>query len=49
MSAVAKDYVYQVRIDPEYQDQEPVISLETLKRYQSDVAKYRKQTDARQN
>lgn len=42
MSAVARDYVYQVKVIDGNQKPEPTISLETLKRYQADVAKYLK-------
>lgn len=41
MSAVAKNYVYQVKIDKDNRKPEPTISLQTLKQYQRDVAKYR--------
>lgn len=40
MSAVARDYVYQVKIEKDEKRPEPTISLETLKKYQEDVAKY---------
>lgn len=38
MSAVARNYVYEVKITE--RKPEPTISLETLKQYQADVAKY---------
>lgn len=40
MSAVARDYVYQVKIEKGSVKPEPTISLDTLKKYQEDVAKY---------
>lgn len=40
MSAVAQNYVYQVKIDPNKKKEEPTISRETLQKYQADVAKY---------
>lgn len=42
MSAVARDYAYLVKNDKNKQKPKPTISLETLKQYQADVAKYRK-------
>lgn len=43
MSAVARNYEYRVIIDKNKQKEEPTISLETLKKYQADVAKYLKE------
>lgn len=43
MSAVAKDYAYQVKIEKGEKKPEPTISLEVLKQYQADVAKYLKE------
>lgn len=42
MSAVARDYAYQVKIEKNKKKPEPTISLEVLKGYQDDVAKYLK-------
>lgn len=42
MSAVARDYAYQVKIEKSEQKPEPTISREVLKQYQADVAKYLK-------
>lgn len=39
MSAVARNYVYQVKIK-DREKPKPTISIETLKQYQADVAKY---------
>lgn len=40
MSAVARDYSYQVKINKNKKKPEPTISKETLERYAADVAKY---------
>lgn len=40
MSAVAKAYSYQVKIDKNKKKPEPTISTETLKAYKADIAKY---------
>lgn len=40
MSAVAKNYSYQVKISAPTKKPEPTVSRETLKKYQADVAKY---------
>ena len=40
MSAVARDYAYQVKIKKDNEKPEPTVSLEVLKKYQADVAKY---------
>lgn len=48
MSAVARDYAYQVKIADGKEKPEPTISLEVLKKYQADVAKYlQKENDKR--
>lgn len=40
MSAVARDYAYQVKIEKGKEKPEPTISLDELKKYQADVEKY---------
>ncbi len=40
MSAVARNYAYQVKIGKDNKKPEPTISLDVLKKYQADVAKY---------
>ena len=40
MSAVARDYSYRVKVDKDCEKKEPTISLEQLKQYKQDVAKY---------
>ena len=40
MSAVARDYAYQVKIEKGKDKPKPTISLETLEKYRADVAKY---------
>ena len=42
MSAVARDYVYQVSVKKETKKPEPTISLEKLVEYKADIAKYLK-------
>ncbi len=44
MSAVARNYAYRVKVDPKKPKEEPTISLETLKQYQADIAKYVKES-----
>lgn len=48
MSAVARDYAYQVKIENGKEKPEPTISLEVLKQYQADVAKYLKRENDKQ-
>lgn len=33
----SRDYVYQVKFDPNIREREPVISLDVLKQYQEDI------------
>lgn len=40
MSAVAKNYSYRVKVKKGDEKKEPTISLELLKQYKKDVAKY---------
>ncbi len=48
MPAVARDYAYRVKIDKGNEKPKPTISLEVLKKYQADVAKYlQKENDTR--
>jgi len=48
MSAVARDYAYQVKIEKGKEKPKPTISLEVLEKYQADVAKYlQKENDTR--
>lgn len=48
MSAVARDYAYQVKIEKGSEKPAPTISLEVLKKYQADVAKYLKRENDKQ-
>lgn len=48
MSAVARDYAYQVKIEKGKEKPEPTISPEVLKQYQADVAKYLREKNDRQ-
>ena len=47
MSAVASNFVYQVKIKQGSEKKEPTISAETLKQYKADVAKYLTRKDDR--
>lgn len=48
MSAVARDYAYQVKIKKDNEKPEPTVSLEVLKKYQADVAKYLREKNGKQ-
>lgn len=48
MSAVSRDYTYQVKIEKGKDKPKPTISLETLEKYRADVAKYLKQENDKQ-